>query len=99
MDMPVLPQDFKEFLKLLNARQVKYLLVGGYAVGYYGYPRATGGIDLWVAISRDNARKLVGLLREFGFDVPELSESLFLEANRVVRKEQFGGQFRTNPIL
>ena len=33
--------DFKEFLKLLNAKQVEYLLIGGYAVGYHGYPRAT----------------------------------------------------------
>ena len=36
-----LPLDFKEFLKLLNSKQVKYLLIGGYAVSYYGYPRAT----------------------------------------------------------
>jgi hypothetical protein len=36
-----LPPDFKEFLKLLNAQKVEYLLIGGYAVGYYGYPRAT----------------------------------------------------------
>ncbi len=85
MDMPVLPQDFKEFLKLLNARRVEYLLVGGYAVGYYGYPRATADIDVWVAISHDNARKLADLLREFGFDAPELSASLFLEDNRIVR--------------
>lgn len=34
-----LPQDFKEFLQFINANQVEYLLVGGYAVGYHGYPR------------------------------------------------------------
>lgn len=33
-----LPRDFKEFLKLLNEEKVDYLLIGGYAVGYYGYP-------------------------------------------------------------
>lgn len=44
-----LPLDFKEFLKLLNAHRVEYLLVGGYAVGYYGYPRATADLDLWIA--------------------------------------------------
>jgi hypothetical protein len=38
-----LPPDFKEFLRLLNEKQVEYLLIGGYAVGYYGYPRATAG--------------------------------------------------------
>ena len=42
-----LPLDFKEFLKLENLHQVEYLLVGGYAVGYHGYPRATGDMDLW----------------------------------------------------
>jgi len=85
MDMPALPQDFKEFLRLLNERQVKYLLVGGYAVGYHGYPRATADIDFWVATSRDNASKLTALLREFGFNDPALSESLFLEDNRIIR--------------
>ncbi len=38
--------DFKDFLKLLNAHEVKYLLVGGYAVGFYGYPRATADMDI-----------------------------------------------------
>lgn len=37
----VLPQDFKEFLKLLKSKNIKYLLIGGYAVGYHRYPRAT----------------------------------------------------------
>lgn len=36
-----LPPDFREFLKLLNDHQVEYLLIGGYAVAYHGYPRAT----------------------------------------------------------
>lgn len=37
MATSLLPPDFKEFLRLLNSRQVEYLLIGGYAVGYYGY--------------------------------------------------------------
>lgn len=40
-----LPNDFKEFLKLLRAHKVEYLLIGGYAVGYHGYPRATHDLD------------------------------------------------------
>jgi len=43
----ILPDDFKEFLKLLNEHDVAYLLIGGYAVGYYGYPRATADMDIW----------------------------------------------------
>lgn len=80
-----LPNDFKDFLRLLNSKQVEYLLIGGYAVGYYGYPRATADIDIWIAVHRRNAEKLVEVMREFGFAVKELSEELFLQANNVVR--------------
>ena len=41
------PKDFKEFLQLLNSNEVEYLVVGGYAVGLYGYPRATLDLDIW----------------------------------------------------
>ncbi len=41
-----IPPDFKEFLRLLNFHQVEYLLIGGYAVGYYGFVRATGDMDV-----------------------------------------------------
>ena len=45
-----LPPDFKEFLRLLNMHGVEYLLIGGYAVGYHGYPCATNDMDIWIAI-------------------------------------------------
>jgi len=80
-----LPPDFREFLQLLNSRGVEYLLIGGYAVGFYGYPRTTGDMDIWVASHPANADRLVGVLREFGFGVPELSPQLFLRENQVVR--------------
>ena len=41
----VLPPDFKKFLKLLNDKNIQYLLIGGYAVGYHRYPRATNNIS------------------------------------------------------
>lgn len=59
--------DFKEFIELLNLHKVKYLVVGGYAVGYYGYPRYTGDIDIWIAISAENAAKVLTVLNDFGF--------------------------------
>ncbi len=62
-----LPDDFREFLKLLNSHKVEYLLTGGFAVSYYGYPRATNDIDVWVARTERNASKLVAALDEFGF--------------------------------
>jgi len=80
-----LPSDFKDFLKLLNANRVEYLLIGGYAVGYYGYPRATGDMDIWVAVNPGNAKKIVVALKEFGFAVPELSAELFMRQNQIIR--------------
>lgn len=83
--MTQLPQDFKEFLKLLNLHEVRYLLVGGYAVSYHGYPRSTADMDLWIAIEPKNAEKIVAVLRDFGFDVPRLEADLFLDENKVIR--------------
>jgi hypothetical protein len=70
---------------LLNANQIEYLLIGGYAVGYHGYVRATADMDLWVRIDPRNADRLVVALRQFGFDVPALKPELFLQANQIVR--------------
>ncbi|MDD9948258.1 MAG: hypothetical protein OXU48_01845 [candidate division Zixibacteria bacterium] len=80
-----LPHDFREFLRLLNAHQVEYLLIGGYAVSYHGYPRATGDMDVWIATRRDNAARLVAALREFGMDVKQFSPELFSQENQIVR--------------
>ncbi len=80
-----LPNDFKEFLQLLLSWKVEYLLIGGYAVGYYGYPRTTGDIDVWISRTRDNATKIVAALREFGFAVPELGPELFLIEGQIIR--------------
>lgn len=85
MATSLLPQDFKDFLKLLNSKQVEYLLIGGYAVGYYGYARATADIDIWIATHPNNAQKIVEVIREFGFGSEEVSEKLFLEKNKVIR--------------
>jgi hypothetical protein len=82
-----LPQDFKEFLRLLHSHRVNYLLVGGYAVGYHGYPRATNDIDIWIERDPRNAERIVSVLCEFGFDTPELTSGLFIQENSVV---QFG---------
>jgi len=77
--------DFKDFLKLLNSHKVDYLLIGGYAVGYHGFPRATADIDIWIAMNPQNAVKMVKVLEKFGFKVPELSIDLFLHKNKIVR--------------
>ena len=80
-----LPHDFKELLQLLNSNKIEYLVVGGYAVAFHGRPRATGDIDIWIAISKDNAHRAVKALKEFGFDTPELTEKIFLEKDKNIR--------------
>jgi hypothetical protein len=59
--------------------------VGGYAVGYHGYPWATNDLDVWIAIHPDNAEQMVNVLREFGFDTPELTVEPFLKERNIVR--------------
>lgn len=78
-----LSPDFKDFLKLLNNRNVEYLIVGGYAVGYHGYPRPTGDLDVWIATTPNNASKIVAVLEEFGF--PNADARLFKIPEQVIR--------------
>lgn len=61
-----LPPDFSEFLTLLNQHGVEYLLIGGYAVNLYGYVRATGDMDVFIALSPENAARLVAAFHDFG---------------------------------
>lgn len=83
MATTLLPPDFKEFLRLLNSHGVEYLLVGGYAVGYYGYPRATADMDIWVSTEPSNVEKVVQALAAFGF--AGVSAEIFAEEDRVIR--------------
>jgi len=80
-----LPPDFSEFLRLLNSKQVEYLLIGGYAVAHYGYVRATADMDIWVALNPANAERAVEAIWEFGFNVAELTPGLLLEPGKIIR--------------
>src|ERR1044071_4994731 len=82
MDTMLLPPDFKEFLRLLNSKRVEYLIIGGYAGGYHGYPRPTGDLDIWISSTPDNAERAHSALKEFGFDCPM---KVLLEDNQVAR--------------
>ena len=81
-------QDFSELLELLNATEVEYLVVGGYAVAHHGHPRYTRDLDLFVHTSPDNARRIVKVLGEFGFGAVGLTEEDFASPNRVVQLGQ-----------
>lgn len=80
-----LPQDFKEFLNLLRTNQVEYLLIGAYAVGYHGYPRATQDLDVWINSTRLNATRIVAVLHQFGFGSPEVTTEFVLRPNNIIR--------------
>ena len=79
-----LPKDFRELLESLNERGVRYLLVGGYAVGHYGHSRSTNDIDFFVASDEVNARKIVLALEDFGFGTGELTSDLFTKQDSLV---------------
>jgi hypothetical protein len=85
MEPRSLTKDFKEFLQCLNARGVEFLVIGGHAVAFHGYPRATADLDVWIAANPGNASRLTAALRDFGFDVPDLSPDLFLREDRIIR--------------
>ena len=78
-----LPNDFREFLELLNAN-VKYLLLGGFAVGFYGYPRTTNDIDIFIASDEENAQRLVKALADFAFSPADLSIEIFTEPQSLI---------------
>jgi len=78
-----LPDDFKEFIQCLNSNDVRYLLVGGWAVGIYGHPRATKDIDFLISIDAANLGKLQMALRDFG--APPVDIERFKEKGYVIR--------------
>ena len=79
------PQDFRDFLKLLSDYDVEYLLIGGYAVGYHGFPRTTFDMDVWVATNSENAKKMVDVMTNFGFAPDALSEDIFTDPKGMIR--------------
>ena len=81
----MLNQDFQEFIQSLNDNQVRYLVVGGYAVALHGHPRYTKDIDVWIEISPDNAKKMVKALDQFGFASLGLKEDDFLVPDQIIQ--------------
>ena len=81
----ILNQDFKEFIQLLNKHNVRYLVIGGYAVAFHGHPRYTKDMDLWVWLDETNLKNLIGALRDFGFGSLGLTVEDFLEPETIVQ--------------
>ncbi|MCF7954496.1 MAG: nucleotidyltransferase family protein [Phycisphaerae bacterium] len=78
-------KDFKELLELLNSHKVEYLIVGGYALAYYGHPRFTGDMDILVKAEPENARRIILALGDFGFGSLDLSEDDLIYPGNVIQ--------------
>ncbi len=78
-------KDFREFIQLLNDHEVLYLVVGGYAVAFHGYPRYTKDIDLWIWLDKGNAEKLLNVLDDFGFGLLDLKVEDFISPEQVIQ--------------
>jgi len=81
----MLNKDFREFLESLNLRNVRYLLIGGYAVALHGHPRYTKDIDIWIERSDVNVANLLLALHDFGFGDVTITKSDLLEQGSIIQ--------------
>lgn len=69
----MLNEDYKEMLQLLSEEDVKFIVVGAYALAAHGFPRATGDIDIWIEPEINNVKKVMNVLKRFGCPLFELT--------------------------
>jgi len=60
-------KDFKEFIELLNKNKVQYLIIEGFAFSFYAEPHFTKDIDILIGQTKENAKKLIDCIKDFGF--------------------------------
>jgi hypothetical protein len=77
--------DFEDLFASLNAHEVRYLVVGGYAVAVHARPRFTDDLVLLVSMERSDVDHLCAAMAEFGYGPPELTPSTFLNPDRIVQ--------------
>ena len=78
-------RDFRELLALFNEHKVDYIIVGAYALAFYGAPRYTGDIDILVKPDTVNARRVITALEEFGFGSVGLTATDFTSPDKVIQ--------------
>lgn len=81
----IFEKDFVDFIELLNAHQVEYMVVGAHALAFHGRPRHTGDLDIWIKPSSANADKMVKVLKDFGFGSLGLTKEDFIKENNVTQ--------------
>jgi predicted nucleotidyltransferase len=81
----ILTRDFREFIECCVTHDVRFLIVGGYALAAHGHPRATKDLDVWLLLDPENADRIVEALDEFGFGSLHLTRDDFLEPETVIQ--------------
>lgn len=81
-------KDFREFIELLNKNNVKYLIIGGYALAIHGYPRYTNDLDIWILVDNLNAKNIIKSIEQFGFSSLNLNTNDFLKPDYVIQLGQ-----------
>jgi len=77
--------DLKEFCALLNANDVDFIVIGAYALGFHGAPRLTGDLDILLNPTSGNAKKMLEVLSQFGFNFPNLTVADFVAPDQVIQ--------------
>ena len=77
--------DFQEFLRSFVSHDVRFLIVGGYALAAHGHPRYTKDLDVWVWTDPSNSQRVVAAVEEFGFSGLGLTEADFEDPDVVVQ--------------
>jgi len=78
-------QDFVDLLRAFDSHDVRFLVVGAYALALHGRPRATGDLDVWVEATKENADRVMRALAAFGAPLAEVSKADFARPGVVVQ--------------
>lgn len=78
-------KDFEEFIELLNKFNVEYMIIGAYALALYARPRNTGDIDIFINNTLNNAKLLIKVISEFGFESTGIKENDFTTKSRIIQ--------------
>ncbi|RKZ20688.1 hypothetical protein DRQ16_04550 [bacterium] len=78
--------DIESLLRLLNENKVKYVIIGAFAFPFYGYTRATLDVDIFVKPEKENIERLMEALRNYGYDLQDLTIQDFLENKILIRQ-------------
>lgn len=78
-------KDYEEFLRLLNAHEVRYCIIGSFALAYHARPRYTKDLDILLDPTPENAERVICVLQEFGFDNTGLTPEDFVSRSQVIQ--------------